>query len=44
RMTNILSKKSKIFKDKIIGAGEFSQTIVELNKLQTLAKTTKTAK
>ncbi|CAG8485041.1 11703_t:CDS:1, partial [Paraglomus brasilianum] len=43
RMTNILSKKSKIFKDKIIGDEEFSQTI-ELNKLRTPAKATKTAK
>ncbi|CAG8678774.1 3826_t:CDS:2, partial [Paraglomus brasilianum] len=42
RMTNILSKESKIFKDKIFGAEEFSQTI-ELNKLRTPAKTTKTA-
>ncbi|CAG8636425.1 2447_t:CDS:10, partial [Ambispora leptoticha] len=38
QMISVLAKKSKTFKDKIIDAGESSQTTVELNKLRTPAK------
>ncbi|CAG8710083.1 9928_t:CDS:10 [Cetraspora pellucida] len=47
RMTNILAKKAKTFKDKkdkITGASEPSQPIVELNKFRTPVKDKKSAK